>query len=66
MRLHGITELIDAFDGSVSSGIKADTVIGAADIVIDGGWNTYHIDTVLGQRQGAPEGTVATDGDNAV
>ena len=47
MRLHGITELIDAFDGSVSSGIKADTVIGAADIVVNGGRNTDDIDTVF-------------------
>ena len=64
--LHGIPQLIDALDGSIGSSIKADAVIGAADIIIDGTGDTDHIDTILTEGAGATEGAVTADGDDAV
>ena len=66
MGLHGVTQLIDAFDGSIGSGVKTDTVIGAADVVVDGSRNADDIDAIFAQRQSATESAVTADGDNAV
>ena len=58
MALHGIAQFIDALDSRIGSSIKSDTVIGAVDVIIDGGRNADHIDAVLTQRSGTAEGAV--------
>ena len=64
--LHGVAQLVDAVDGGVTGGVKADGVIGAADVVVDGGRHAHHRDAQPGQRQRPAEGAVAADGHNAV
>ena len=58
MGLHGVAELIDAFNGGICSGIKADAVIGTADIVINGAGNADHIDAMFRQCSGTTEGAI--------
>ena len=66
MGLHGISQLIDAFNGSIGSAVKADAVIGAADVVVNGGRNADDVDAKLAQGLCATEGAVAADGNDAV
>ena len=66
MGLHGIAQLIYTLDGGVGSGIKADAVVGAADVVINGAGNANHVDAIFTQRAGPTESTIATDGNNAI
>ena len=66
VRLHGVPQLVDALDGSVAGSVKADGVVGAADVVVDGGRDPYHRDAHPGQLQRAPEGAVAADGHDAI
>ena len=66
MGLHGVTQFIDAIDGGIGSSVKTDGVVGAADIIIDGGRDADDVDAVLTQRLSATECTVAADGNDAV
>ena len=66
MGLHGIPQLIDALNCGVGGRIKADTVVGAADIIVDGSRDANNIDPVFTQSQSSPERSVSADGDNAV
>jgi hypothetical protein len=45
--LHRVAQLIDTLDGGICCGIKTDAVIGAADVIIDGGRNADQIDTIF-------------------
>ena len=53
-------------DSGVGGGVKAQTVVGAADVIVDGGRDADNIDAIFAQRLGTPEGAVAADGDDAV
>ena len=64
--LHGVGQLVDALDGRVGGGVKADGVVGAADVVVDGGGHAHGVDPRGAELLGAPEGAVAADGDDAV
>ena len=64
--LHSITKFVDAFNGSICSGIKANAVIGTADVVINSTGNTDNIDAMLGKGTGTTESTIAANGNNAV
>ena len=64
--LHGVPQPVDAFHRRVGGGIKADGVIGADDVVVDGAGDANHRDAELGQILRAPERTVAADGHQTV
>ena len=66
MGLHGIPQLIDALNGRIGSGVEANAVVGAADVVVDGAGNANDVDAVLTQSKSAAEGAVAADGDDTV
>ena len=66
VRLHGVSETVDSLDGGVGRGVVADGVVGADDIVINGGRNADNADTLLGKLLEAAERAVAADADNAV
>lgn len=73
MGLHGVPQLVDALHGRVAGGVKADGVVGAADVVVDGGRNAHHLKVSVpaggslpAQCQSTPEGTVAADGHNSI
>ena len=66
MALHGVAQAVDALDGGVAGGVKADGVVGAAHIVVDGGGDAHHRHAEARQLQRAAEGPVAADGDDAV
>ena len=66
MGLHGVAQLVDALDGGVGGGVKADTVVGAGNVIVDRAGNSDDGNTIFGERQRAAEGAVATDGDDAV
>ena len=66
MGLHGIAQLVNAVDGGVAGGVKADGVVGAADVVVNGGGDPHDRDTQARQLQRAAEGAVASDGDDTV
>ena len=64
--------MVDALDGGVAGGVKADGIVRAADVVVDGGGNAHHLQPhpricrLPGQGQRPPEGAVAADGHDAV
>ena len=70
--LHGVPQLVDALDGGVAGGVKADGVVGAADVVVDGGRDAHHPEMSIpgprpdGTGPAPPEGAVAADGHDAV
>ena len=70
--LHGVPQLIHTLDGRVAGGVKADGIVGAADVVVDGGGDAHHLKglpllgQLAGQGQGPPEGAVAADGHDAL
>ena len=66
MGLHGIAQLVDALNGGIGSRVEAQAVVGASDIVINGGRNADDVDAELAQRLGAAESAVTADGDDAV
>ena len=72
MGLHGVPELVDALDGRVAGGVESDGVVGASDVVVNGGGDAHHTEAhavlggLAGDGQGPPEGAVAADGHNAV
>ena len=66
MGLHGVAQTVDALHRRVGGGIKADGVIGAVDVVVDGTGDAHHGDTELGQILRAAERTVAADGHQTV
>ena len=66
MAVAGIPELVDGLDGRVAGSVKADGVLGAAHVVVDGGGDAHHPDALVGQLQSAAEGTVAPDGHDPV
>ena len=66
VRLHGVAQLVDALDGGVAGRVKADGVIGAADIVVDGGGNADDGDAETRKLERAAEGSVAADGHDGV
>ena len=66
MGLHGVPELIDTLNGGIGSGIEADAVIGAADVVVDGAGNADDIDAEFTQSPSTPEGAVTANGNDAV
>ena len=66
MGLHGVTQLVDALHGGVGGGVKADGIVGADDIVVDGAGDAHHGDAPLAEILRAPEGAVPADGHDAV
>lgn len=66
MGLHGITQFVNTLNGGIGSGIKANGVVCADDIVINSSGNANNIDTVLRQSTRTAEGTVTTDCNNSV
>ena len=66
MGLHGIPKLIDTLNGRVSSSVETNTVVGAADIIVNGAGDSNDIDSVLAQSQCPPEGAVSANSDDAV
>ena len=66
VRLHGVPQAVNGVHGGVGGGIKADGVVGADDVVVDGGGDAHHRHAGLGQGLCAPEGAVAADGHDAV
>ena len=65
MRLHGVSETVDSLDGGVGRGIVADGVVGADDIVINGGRNADNADALLGKFLEAAGRAVAAGGEHA-
>ena len=47
VRLHRVAQLVDALDGGVGSGIKADAVVGAGNVVVDRAGNADDGNAVL-------------------
>ena len=66
MRLHGVTELVDAFNGSVCGSVETDAIICAGDVVVDRCRDTDNADAVLRKSQCAAECAVTADRDDAV
>ena len=73
MGLHGVPQLVDALHGRVAGSVKANGVVGAADVVVDGGRDAHDLKASVpagsglpAQCQSAPEGTVAADGHNSI
>ena len=66
MGLHGVAQTVDALHRRVGGGVKADGVIGAVDVVVDGAGDAHHGDAELGQILRAAERTVAADGHQTV
>ena len=66
MGLHRVTQFIDALNGGIGCSVESDTVMGAADVIIDGARDTDDIDAILGQSSCATEGAVAADGNDAI
>ena len=72
MGLHGVPQLVDAFDGGVAGGVKADGVVGAADVVVNSGGDAHHLQVqpllrgLTAEGQGASEGAVSADGHDTV
>ena len=72
VRLHGVTQLVDALNGGVAGGVKADGVVGTADVIVNGGGNAHNLQIhaffgcLTGQGQRTAERTVAADGYDAV
>ena len=66
MGLHGVAQAVNGVHGGVGGGVKADGIVGAGDVVVDGGGHAHHGDAGLGQGFCAAEGAVAADGHNAV
>ena len=64
--LHGVPQTVDGVHGGIGGGVEADGVVGADDVVVDGGGDADHGHAGLGQRLCAPEGAVAADGHDAV
>ena len=70
--LHSVPQLVDALNGGVAGSVEADGVVGAADIVVDGGGDTGHLELIAhfrspaGEVQRTPEGAVAADGYNRI
>ena len=66
MGLHGIRQLVDGSDGGVGCGIKADGIVRAADIVVNGCRNADCVDAGSRELACAAEGAVTADGNNPV
>ena len=70
--LHGVPQPVDALNTGVAGGVKANGIVGAANIVVNGGGNTGHLQLIprllgpAGQLQRPPEGAVAANGHNGV
>jgi hypothetical protein len=47
VRLHCVTESVNAFDGRIGGSVKTDRIIGTADVIVNSGWYADYIDTVL-------------------
>ena len=65
MRIAGIADAVDAFAGGVQGGVKADGVIGIAEIVVDRAGHADGGQAQLAERARALEGAVAADADEA-
>ena len=61
MGLHGITELIDTLQSGIAGSIIADGIGRAGDVIVNRAGNPNDRDSLLGQGQQAPKGTVAPD-----
>ena len=66
VRLHRVPQLVNAFDGGIGCRIKADAIIGAADVVVNGTRNSYHGNAIFGERLCAAEGSVTANGNNTI
>ena len=66
MALHRVAELVDALDGGVAGGIKADGIVRAAHVVVDRRGNADHRNAHARELQRAAERAVAADGDDRV
>ena len=66
MGFSGVTDLIDALDIRVHSGIETDCVIATSDVVVDRAWQTDAVDAHLGEFLRADEGTVSADDDKGL
>ena len=66
MGLHGIAQFVNALDCGIGCSIKANAIVGAADVIVNGARNSYHCNAILGQCLRATEGTVTANGNNAV
>ncbi len=47
MRLHGVPQAVDTLHGGIGCGIKADGILGADNILINGAGNAHHGDAML-------------------
>ena len=66
MGLHCITQPVNTINGCISSGIKADAVIGAANVIVNRCRNGYNIDAVMTQSLCTTECTVTANGNDTV
>ena len=64
--LHGIPQLVDAVDGGVAGGVKADGIVRAAQIVVNGSRDPDHRDAEPRQFQCPAERSVTANGNYAV
>ena len=64
--LHGVPKAVNALHGRVGSGIEADGIVGADNVLVNGAGDTHHRDAALAQLLGAAKGAVAADGHHAV
>ena len=61
MGLHGVAELVHALHGGVGSGVEADGIIGAVDVVVNSAGDAHHGYAEFGQILRAAERAVAAD-----
>ena len=64
--LHGVAKLVDALNGGIGSSVEANTVVGAADVIVDGTGDADDINAEFTEGSGTPESSVAANGNNAV
>ena len=64
--LHGVAQLVDTLNSGIGSSVEANTVVGAADVIVDGTGDADDINAVFAEGSGTPECSVTANGYNAV
>ena len=72
MGLHGVPQLVNARNGGIAGSVKADGIVGAANIVVDGGGDTNNtkglslLSRLAAESQSTSESAVTANGHNTV
>ena len=60
--LHSVAQLVDTLNSGIGSSVEANTVVGAADVIVDGTGNADDINAVFAEGSGTPECSVTAKG----